>query len=76
MDYYFAVSGSKENIFINNYSERKIIGGANWEHGFSLSGDDPGDTEYNLVENQISIGMGKGFALGRAGNALQYFEKL
>jgi len=66
MDYYYTVKG-RNSIFLNNYSKKILADGKDWEHGFSLSGDKSGDTEYNLIENQETTNGVRGIELRRAG---------
>lgn len=67
MDYYFTFF-AKNSIFKNNLSRKILNDGDNWEHGFSLAGDNVGDTEYNLLQDNEVWGM-RGPELRRGGAA-------
>ncbi|MCA0931044.1 hypothetical protein LCM02_01195, partial [Lutimonas saemankumensis] len=66
MDYYFSLQG-RNNIFMNNLSKKILKDGKDWEHGFSVSGDKVGDTEFNLIENHEATGGVRGIELRRGG---------
>ncbi|MCA0931046.1 T9SS type A sorting domain-containing protein [Lutimonas saemankumensis] len=68
MDYYYSVKG-RNNIFFNNLSKKILNDGKDWEHGFSLSGDIQGETEYNLIQGHEATGGVRGVELRRGGCA-------